>query len=137
MVVVAPKEALAVTVRALRVVVAPKEALAVTVRALMVVVAPKEALAVTVRALRVVVPVVVRAPETVTLRPAPDVNTRFDVAEIWIFDVTVLIDPNWTRVGAPVNTARMKIPEPPLRPLPPPDPVFAETTGPPTEPPLP
>jgi hypothetical protein len=71
-----------------------------------------------------------RFPETVTLRPAPGANTMFDVAEIWIFDETVVIDPNGTRAGVPVNTARMKTPDPPLPaavdkgpPLPP-DPVF-------------
>jgi hypothetical protein len=131
---------LLVTVRELRVVTPCKDTLFETTNALRVVVptgtlkppVDTVTLFVTTNELRVVVPVAVSAPEMVTLHPAPGARTMFDVAEIWRFDEAfVVIDPA-ELISAELNTARMKIPEPPLPPLvvflpppPPPDPLFS------------
>ena len=102
-----------------------------TTSELTVAVPVKAALLVTDRALTVAVPVVLSAPETVTLPPLEGLRTILLLDAIWIFPEAVLIDPSGTVVGDPVNTARMKIPEPPVPPFvvflpppPPPDPLF-------------
>jgi hypothetical protein len=75
-------------------------ALLVTVRALRVVVAPNEALAVTVRALRVVIPVVVRAPETVTFPPVEGLRIILEFAETWRLPLGLMaIEPKRTGIG--------------------------------------